>query len=102
MLSYQYKRAIVIKGKTKMLNQLNPALSEIQSLDIADYVDEALIEKLWHELNEQIPREQIYQVATQVFAQFQNVTVTNFLPIFIYRQTLEKLKPEVEKSKEAL
>jgi hypothetical protein len=78
-----------------MMSQLSPTLSEIQPLDATDYLSDILIEKLWHDLHEQVSREQIRQVATQVFAQFQNAKVTNFLPIFIYRQTFEKLKPEL-------
>jgi hypothetical protein len=72
--------------------QVNPPLSEPEIVNGADYLNEALIEKLWHELSGQATREQIRQVAVEVATQFQNATVKTFIPVFVYRQTYEKLK----------
>lgn len=75
-----------------MLTLHNPITVETEPLNGTDYLDEALIEKMWHELDEQVSREQIRLMATQVAAQFEDATVTTFIPVFVYRETYEKLK----------
>ncbi len=75
-----------------MLIQVSPTLSKIETVNVANYLNNTLIEKIWYELDERVTREQIRQVAAEVSAQFQNATVATFIPIFIYRQTCEKLK----------
>jgi hypothetical protein len=75
-----------------MLIQVNPSLSETEVDSSADYLNEAFIEKLWHEFGGQATREQIRQVVVEVATQFENATIKTFVPVFIYRQTYEKLK----------
>jgi hypothetical protein len=57
-----------------------------------DNVDESLVEKLWHDLDGQVSREQISRVVAEIAARFQTATVTAFVPIFIHRQALEELR----------
>ena len=57
-----------------------------------DYVDDALAETLWKDLDGQVSRQQIAGAVTQVAARFEKATVTAFVPIFIRRQALEYLK----------
>lgn len=59
------------------------------------HFNDTLIEKIWFELNERVSHEQIRRAAAEVALQFQHATVTTFIPIFIYRQTYEKLKREL-------
>ncbi len=65
--------------------------------DIADCVNELMVEAIWHELGGRVTYDEIWQVATDVMgmAEFQNATVTAFLPILIHRRTREKLKTMV-------
>lgn len=60
--------------------------------DISDYVDNLLIEKIRLDLDKEITYEQIRQVALEVAAEFQDAKITTFLPIFIRRQTRERLR----------
>jgi hypothetical protein len=78
-----------------MLTKLRPFLSEIETAKVASYLNEALIEKIWQELNGQVPRQRIRQVAAEVAAKFEQATVTTFVPIFIHRYTCERLKREL-------
>ncbi len=75
-----------------MLTPHNSITVEAEPLNGDHYLDETLIEKMWQELDEQVTREQIRLTATQVAAQFEDATVTTFIPVFVYRETYEKLK----------
>jgi hypothetical protein len=56
-----------------------------------DYVDDALVETLWQDLDGQVSRQQIARAVTQIAARFEKATVTAFVPIFVRRQALEHL-----------
>ena len=56
------------------------------------YVDDSLVEKLWHDLDGQVPRQQIAGAVAEMAARCEQATVTAFVPIFIHRQALEQLK----------
>jgi dsDNA-specific endonuclease/ATPase MutS2 len=57
-----------------------------------DYVDDALVDMIWKDLDGQVSRQQIAGAVTQIAARFEEATVTAFVPIFIRRQALEYLK----------
>jgi hypothetical protein len=57
-----------------------------------DYVDDSLIEKLWHDLDGQVSRQRIARAVTEIAAGFEEATVTAFVPIFIHRKALKQLK----------
>lgn len=78
-----------------MLEPLNSTSAVAAQLPDGHYLSETLIEKIWFQLDEQTSREQIRRAAAEVAHQFQNATVTTFIPIFVYRQTYEKLKREL-------
>jgi len=59
-----------------------------------DYVDDALVETLWKDLDGQVSRQQIARAVKELASRFENATVTAFVPIFIRRQALELLKSE--------
>jgi hypothetical protein len=61
-----------------------------------DEVLESLIEDIWRDLGGEVTHEQIRQAAREVAAQFQDATVTTFVPIFIRRRTREKLRLRAE------
>ena len=57
-----------------------------------DYVDDALVDMIWKDLDGQVSRQQIAGAVTQIATRFEEATVTAFVPIFIRRQALEYLK----------
>jgi len=57
-----------------------------------DYVDDALVEMLWKDLDGQVSRQQIARAVSQIASRFDEATVTAFVPIFIRRQALEYLR----------
>ena len=57
-----------------------------------DYVDDALVEVLWRDLDGQVSRQQIAGTVSQIASRFDKATVTAFVPIFIRRQALEYLR----------
>ena len=78
-----------------MLVNSNLAAPQAELVNAPDYLNDAFIEKLWYEFDEQVTREQIRHVAAEVAGQFKDATVTTFIPIFIYRETYEKLRSGV-------
>ncbi len=65
--------------------------------DITGCLNDLTIEAIWHEFGGRLTYDEIRQAAVEVMgmAEFQNATVTTFLPILIQRRTREKLKAMV-------
>lgn len=68
------------------------AVAENVASHVFDYIDDELIEDIWHDLGRQFTQEQIRQIVVEVAAEFQDAAVTSFIPIFIRRRTRERLK----------
>jgi hypothetical protein len=62
----------------------------------ADYVDDALVEAIWLELEGYAERERIREVASEVARDFQGASITQFVPIFVRRRTVERLRSRVD------
>lgn len=58
-----------------------------------DGVDQSLVEKVWHDLNQAVPREQVQRVVAQLALRYRDAPVQAFVPILIHRQALDQLKP---------
>ena len=56
------------------------------------YADKALIESIWKALDGRVDREHIRQAILEAAAGYQNATVKAFIPIFIRRDVLQRLK----------
>jgi hypothetical protein len=56
------------------------------------YADKALIESIWKALDGRVDREQITQAILEAAARYQNARVKTFIPIFIRRDVLQRLK----------
>ena len=69
-------------------------ITETDEDNVLNFVDDVLIEEIWHDLDRQITRERIRQVATEEAAGFRNATVTTFVPIFVRRWTRDRLGHE--------
>jgi hypothetical protein len=59
---------------------------------MTDYAEDWLVEKLWLDLDRQVSRQQVATTVAEIAEQFQDATVTTFVPIFIRRKALERLK----------
>jgi hypothetical protein len=75
--------------------ELHQSVAEAHPYDVVDGVDDALIETIWHELDRQLPRERVGCVVAEVALGFQDATLKTFLPIFIHRRALGRLKQEL-------
>ena len=60
-----------------------------------EYVDDALVEAIWSELAGVADRETIREVAADVAVEFRRASITQFVPIFIRRRTVERLRSSV-------
>jgi hypothetical protein len=56
-----------------------------------------LVEQIWHELDEQVPRNRIRRVAIRMAARFDNAAVTTNIPLFVRHLTREWLKSEINR-----
>ena len=54
-----------------------------------------LIELIWHDLNQLIPRRRVADVARRIAAGFADARVEAFIPIFVCRATCDWLRPEL-------
>ena len=69
---------------------------EVQQFDEAiDGIDDVFIDTIWYELDRQLSRERVCCVVAEVTLGFKDATVKTFLPIFVRRQALERLKQEL-------
>lgn len=58
-----------------------------------DGVDKSLVEKVWHALNKEVPREQVHRVVAQIALKYRDAPVQAFVPILIHRQAIDQLRP---------
>lgn len=65
-------------------------------IDLTDLVDETVVEEIWNDLDGQVDRDQVREVAFDVALEFADATVTSFIPLFIRRRAYERLKPLVD------
>ena len=65
-----------------------------------DYLDDSFVEQIWHDLDGQVARERIHQVAAEAAAEFRTATVTAFVPLFIRRKTCKKLRTLINEKRE--
>ncbi|MCO6452898.1 MAG: hypothetical protein J5I90_19095 [Caldilineales bacterium] len=80
-----------------MFSKIDNSVVRANPYEISAGVDESIIEKVWRDLDRQVPREQISRVVDEVTLGFQDATVTAFLPILVHRRALEQLRQELEK-----
>ncbi|GIV79671.1 hypothetical protein RY27_21540 [Litorilinea aerophila] len=70
--------------------------SEPTDQDAMPVIGEELVQEIWTRLAGRVSRERIRRVAIEVAREYQDAKVTAFLPIFIQRQTLERLRHSAE------
>ena len=75
--------------------KLHRNAAEAHTHDVLDGIDDAFIESIWQELDGQLPLARVRCVVTEITRGFQGAAVKTFLPILVHRQTLEKLKQDL-------
>lgn len=75
-----------------------PREDERRTRDMDGYLDEAFIQKVWQECNCQVSRAEIRAIVMEIAAEFQDATITAFVPIFIRRRLYEELDNRREAS----
>jgi hypothetical protein len=75
--------------------ELHRITAEANPSDAINGIDGSLVEKVWRELDGQLPLERVECIVTEVALGFQDVAVKTFLPIFIHRRALERLRQEI-------
>ena len=81
-----------------MYVELPQSTAETPPLNTVDGVDDVLIEQIWYDLNEQIPRARVNRVVNEIALGFQNASVRTFLHIFIHRRALDRLRLELNEN----
>ena len=79
-----------------MTLEMNESTEEaVENQLIFDIVNDVLVEELWRDLEGLITHEKIRQVAMEIAAEYQDVAITTFLPIFVHRRTRERLRSTI-------
>jgi len=78
-----------------MSMKLHSETDWVNQSEVMSYMDESIVEKVWGDLDEQLPREQVAHVVTEISLEYKDATVKSFLPILIHREAMERLKPLV-------
>lgn len=64
----------------------------IDDVHLADFVDDAIVDAIWSDLDGRIDRERVRETALLIAQDFADATVTAFVPLFIRRRTYERLR----------
>ena len=75
--------------------ELDQSAAEAHPYEFVDGIDDVLVEAIWHELERQLPRERIRRVVAEIAIGFQDARVKTFVPIFVRRRAVERLKHEM-------
>jgi hypothetical protein len=60
-----------------------------------DWNERAIVEQIWNDLQGTVERSTIRQVLKQVIPRFQNARIETYVPIFLRRVTIERLRAGV-------
>ena len=73
---------------SEKLNNRNPAGHN----DTLDWDKEGTVEQIWKDMDGMFARVTIEQVASEVALRFEAARIKTFIPIFVRRETVERLK----------
>lgn len=57
--------------------------------------NDSIIDEVWQDLNRQLSREQIGRTVAEISLAYQDATVTAFVPIFVRREAVERLRRQL-------
>ena len=75
--------------------ELHQSAAEAHPHEFVDGIDDALVEAIWHELDRQLSRARVRRVVAEIAVGFQDARVKTFVPIFVRRRAIDKLKHEM-------
>jgi hypothetical protein len=78
--------------RTEEVSAYRDSIAIEDDSDKAKELTDAIVGQVWQDLGGQVPWAQIRKVATDVAATFLDAKVRTFVPIFIRRQTRERLR----------
>ncbi len=58
-------------------------------------ISQEVVDQIWHDLAEQVARPRVAEVAQEVAAGFGDVKITTYLPLFVRRLSVDRLRPEI-------
>ncbi|MEA3438905.1 MAG: hypothetical protein U9R58_01330 [Chloroflexota bacterium] len=76
---------------SEKLNNQNPAVHN----DTFDWDKEGTVEQIWEDMDSMFARATIEQVVSEVVLKFEAARIKTFIPIFVHRETVERLKAEL-------
>ncbi len=74
--------------KESKLKVGNSAVSKNQT----DWPIDTITEQIWNELNGAVTRSTIHEVLTEVVANYENARIQTFVPIFVRRDAVKRLR----------
>ena len=78
-----------------MSGNIHQSIAESHPFEVADGIDNKLVDEIWHELDKQLPRVRVRCVVSEIALRFQDATVKTFLPILVHRCAVEQLRQEL-------
>ena len=63
--------------------------------DTLDWDKEGTVEQIWKDMDGMFARATIEQVVSEVALRFEAARIKTFIPIFVHRETVERLKLEL-------
>jgi hypothetical protein len=80
-----------------------PSLPAVQASNGRPVMDvDKLVEEIWCELEGQVAKPLIYQVATEVAGAFEQAKVRAYVPILVRRYTLERLRTRLKQERKTV
>ena len=74
------------------MQEISPSeLPYTVGVDAVDQVDQTFVEDLWQNLEGKISRDQIRKIAIEIAEDFQDATITAFIPILLRRRVRDRL-----------
>jgi hypothetical protein len=67
---------------------------------VPDQIDDLFVEDLWKKSGGQVSQDRIRQIATEIAAEFQDATITSFIPILLRRRVQDRLRMIISKGGE--
>jgi hypothetical protein len=83
------------------MQEISPSeLSYTVGVDAVDQVDQTFVEDLWQNLEGKISQDQIRKIAIEIAEDFQDATITAYIPILLRRRVRDRLNRIISQNEE--
>ena len=83
------------------MQEISPSeLSYTFGVDAVDQVDQTFVDDLWQNLEGKISQDQIRKIAIEIAEEFQDATITAYIPILLRRRVRDRLKRIINQMEE--